>query len=132
MKSETPEYGSEKDSNFSVTTVPSLNVSLVEDKEDQVGENVTITSNTTDLQKDTKQAGQAPQSPLSELAAALFPTPPAISLLTGNKKPINKFFTAYGGDFEYFFPVWGFGIPFDGEITFLGFHGFKGLFPYRR
>lgn len=41
----------------------------------------------------------------------------------------GTFFTQYGGDIEYFFPLVGFGIPFDGEITFLGFHGFKGIFP---
>ncbi|CAL8088260.1 unnamed protein product [Orchesella dallaii] len=40
------------------------------------------------------------------------------------------FFTQYGGDIEYFFPLLSFGIPFDGEITLLGFHGFRGLFPY--
>ncbi|XP_021947925.1 uncharacterized protein LOC110845759 [Folsomia candida] len=43
----------------------------------------------------------------------------------------DTFFTQYGGDIEYFFPLIAFGIPFDGEITFLGFHGFKGLFPYK-
>jgi hypothetical protein len=42
----------------------------------------------------------------------------------------DHFFSSYGGDIEYFFPLISFGIPFDGEITFLGFHGFKGLFPY--
>ena len=42
----------------------------------------------------------------------------------------DNFFSSYGGDIEYFFPLISFGIPFDGEITFLGFHGFKGLFPY--
>ena len=88
-------------------------------------ENVTTTSNSTDLQKDGKQI--APTSPLSELVSAVFPT-----INPFNKKPVNTWFAQYGGDFEYFFPVWGWGIPFDGEITFLGFHGFKGLFPYRR
>jgi len=43
----------------------------------------------------------------------------------------DTFFAQYGGDIEYFFPLISFGIPFDGEITFLGFHGFKGIFPYR-
>lgn len=43
----------------------------------------------------------------------------------------DTFFAQYGGDIEYFFPLISFGIPFDGEITFLGFHGFKGLFPYK-
>ena len=44
----------------------------------------------------------------------------------------DSFFSSYGGDIEYFFPLLSFGIPFDGEITFLGFHGFKGIFPNRR
>jgi hypothetical protein len=43
----------------------------------------------------------------------------------------DTFFAQYGGDIEYFFPLISFGIPFDGEITFLGFHGFKGIFPYK-
>jgi len=42
----------------------------------------------------------------------------------------DRFFTQYGGDIEYFFPLIQFGIPFDGEITLLGFKGFKGLWPY--
>ena len=52
------------------------------------------------------------------------------STTTAAPEPEDPFFTSYGGDIEYFFPLVSYGIPFDGEITFLGFHGFKGLFPY--
>ena len=39
-------------------------------------------------------------------------------------------FASYGGDIEYVFPILTTTIPFDGEITVLGFHGFKGMFIY--
>lgn len=63
------------------------------------------------------------------------------STTTTTEKPTDKptdapapkediFFAQYGGDIEYFFPLISFGIPFDGEITLLGFHGFRGIFPY--
>ncbi|CAG7821195.1 unnamed protein product, partial [Allacma fusca] len=42
----------------------------------------------------------------------------------------DPYFASYGGDIEYFFPIISFTIPFDGEITLLGFHGFKGMALY--
>ncbi len=55
------------------------------------------------------------------------PMPPKPTL---PPKEEDIFFSQYGGDIEYFFPLLSFGIPFDGEITLLGFHGFRGIFPY--
>lgn len=72
---------------------------------------------------------------LSTAAGLLPPKPdpqkPVVNLpsMAENKKE-DIFFSQYGGDIEYFFPLLSFGIPFDGEITLLGFHGFRGIFPY--
>ena len=59
-------------------------------------------------------------------------TDPTTTTTTLSPFAEDHFFASYGGDIEYFFPLIGFAIPFDGEITFLGFHGFKGIFPFRR
>lgn len=63
----------------------------------------------------------------------MIPTLPSIPMPpkpTLPPKDEDIFFSQYGGDIEYFFPLLSFGIPFDGEITLLGFHGFRGIFPY--
>ena len=105
---------------------------------DEVGKNVTIG---TEFRNKT---GRQPGPPgindwIPAQLPTLFPTflptlIPTLPLPTPSSlatKTQDTFFSAYGGDIEYFIPLISFGIPFDGEITVLGFHGFKGLFPYR-
>ncbi|CAG7729700.1 unnamed protein product, partial [Allacma fusca] len=91
-------------------------------------------SNETDLTESANRTyRQFLGLPLPTLIPTVIPTLlplPTFSPLALKKE--NKFFAQFGGDIEYFIPLVGYGIPFDGEITVLGFHGFKGLFPYRR
>ncbi|CAG7826272.1 unnamed protein product [Allacma fusca] len=113
--------------NYTITNIP----------KDVLAERVGIyLNNSQSLNKTSRQSDlfgislPGPGLPdLTQLGISTLPTPTIDPLLLRKN---NKWFQSYGGDIEYFFPLIGFGIPFDGEITLLGFHGFKGLFPYKR